>query len=68
VLIEDKASGTQLIQDPDRGGLPWGLPLPAERRQDDALARADRGESWLTRMEARPSMVEKLLERVAAAA
>ena len=42
VLIEDKASGTQLIQELIADGLPRRHPLPARMRQDHAAACPDR--------------------------
>ena len=42
VLIEDKASGTQLIQELIADGCHGVTALPADRRQDHAPARADR--------------------------
>jgi hypothetical protein len=44
VLIEDKASGTQLIQELIKDGLPRGHPLPADDRQNHAAARTDRAD------------------------
>ena len=44
VLIEDKASGTQLIQELVAGGPARGHPLPAAIRQDHAHARPDRND------------------------
>jgi hypothetical protein len=43
VLIEDKASGTQLIQKLVPAGPARGHPLSAAVRQDHAQARPDRG-------------------------
>jgi hypothetical protein len=42
IVIEDKASGTQLIQELIADGLPWCDPLPAGLRQDHADARPNR--------------------------
>ena len=42
VLIEDKASGTQLIQELIADGCHAVHALPADQRQDHAPARADR--------------------------
>ena len=63
VLIEDKASGTQLIQELHRRRPPRRHPLPPAVGQSHAIARADRNDRERLRAPARRGAVARPLPR-----